>query len=297
MFSRRLVCFAPLAQYVTRAASPGQMQLCMHQTTSVGAGFRGSLEGWSRAGIRYCEFTSGVVDAFLKTEDVATARRLISDLGLTPVSCGSILNAWEPGPKRAAALDNLKLRCELYSSLGLDRIVCPSLTTQKFADDDYKQGVDNIREVGEIIKQYRMTAMVEFTRASSFIGTLSTSLKMTREAAHPNVRPMLDCYHFWAGLSKFEDLDLIRSGEIAHVHFQDVPATVTRELLSQTTRVIPGDGITPLARILRKLSEKGYSGPISVELFWPEFQNADPYDLARRIREKSEPLMREAGVL
>jgi len=68
-------------------------------------------------------------------------------------------------------------------------------------------------------------------------------------------------------------------------------------LLGQTTRAIPGDGITPLARVLRKLSEKGYTGPVSVELFLPEFQNADPYELARRIREKAEPIMREAGVL
>jgi 2-keto-myo-inositol isomerase len=68
-------------------------------------------------------------------------------------------------------------------------------------------------------------------------------------------------------------------------------------LLGQTTRVIPGDGITPLARILRKLSEKGYAGPLSVELFRPEFQNADPFEMARRIREKAEPVMREAGVL
>ena len=297
MLSRRIVCLAPLAQAVTRAAASGKMQLCMHMTTTVGAGFRGSLEGWARAGIKYCEFTSSAVDAFLKTEDVAAARRLIADLGLTAVSCGSVLGLWEPNPKRSAALDNLKQRCELYSSLGLKQIVCPCNTTQKIAEDDYKLGLDNMREVGEIVKQYPMTAMVEFSRGSTFIGTLSTSLQMTREAAHPNVRPMFDCYHFWAGQSKFEDLDLIRSGEIAHVHFQDVPANLPRELLGQTTRAIPGDGITPLARVLRKLSEKGYTGPISVELFLPEFQNADPFELARRIREKAEPILREAGVL
>jgi sugar phosphate isomerase/epimerase len=297
MLSRRIVCLAPLAQVVTRAAAPAKMQLCMHMTTTVAAGFRGSLEGWARAGIKYCEFTSSAVDAFLKSEDVAAARRLIADLGLTPVSCGSVVGLWEPNPKRAAALDSLKQRCELYSSLGLKQIVCPCNTAQKVTEDDYKAGLDNMREVGEIVKQYPMTAMVEFSRGSTFIGTLSTSLQMTRDAAHPNVRPMLDCYHFWAGQSKFEDLDLIRSAEIVHVHFQDVPADLPRELLGQTTRVIPGDGITPLARILRKLSEKGYTGPLSVELFRPEFQNADPYEMARRIREKAEPIMREAGVL
>ena len=174
MLSRRIVCLAPLAQVVTRAAAPAKMQLCMHMTTTVAAGFRGSLEGWARAGIKYCEFTSSAVDAFLKTEDVAAARRLIADLGLTPVSCGSVVGLWEPNPKRAATLDALKQRCELYSSLGLKQIVCPCNTAQKVTEDDYKMGLDNIREVGEIVKQYPMTAMVEFSRGSTFIGTLST---------------------------------------------------------------------------------------------------------------------------
>jgi 2-keto-myo-inositol isomerase len=106
---------------------------------------------------------------------------------------------------------------------------------------------------------------------------------------------MLDFYHFWAGLSKFEDIELIHTGEIVHVHFQDVP-DIPRELLDSTTREVPGEGISPLTRILRALATKGYSGPLSVELFYPRYQNADPYEMASRIREKAEPVMRAAGV-
>jgi sugar phosphate isomerase/epimerase len=144
--------------------------------------------------------------------------------------------------------------------------------------------------------QFKMTAMIEFARNSSFISTLTTSLKLIREAAHPNVRPMLDCYHFWSGLSKFEDLDLLHPGELAHVHYQDVP-DMPRELLDNTTRLIPGDGVSPLVRILRKLAEKNYSGALSVELFLPEFTQGDPYEVATRIREKAEGVMRQAKVI
>lgn len=107
---------------------------------------------------------------------------------------------------------------------------------------------------------------------------------------------MLDFYHFWSGMSKFEDLDLLKPGELAHVHFQDTP-DMPRELLEQTTRVIPGDGVAPIVRILKKLSEKGYSGPLSVELFLPEFSQGDPYEVAHRIREKCEVVMRQAKVI
>jgi hypothetical protein len=116
---------------------------------------------------------------------------------------------------------------------------------------------------GEIVKPFGMVAMVEFMSRSTLIGT---SLRcMTRDAAHPNIKPMLDCYHFWAGLCKFEDLELIR-GEIHHVHFQDTP-DVPREMLDHTTRIVPGEGVTPLVRILQKLREKGYRGALSVGVF------------------------------
>jgi len=272
------------------------MILSLHQYTSANAGFRKSLEGWARAGIKNVEVTAALLDEFLRTDTLAAAGRLISDLGLTAVSgaCG-VVGLWEPNPNRAVAIESLKKRCEMFASLGLSKLYAPTTSSQKPIPDDYKTGAQNMREVGEIAKHFRLTAMVEFVRASSFISTLPTLLKMTREAAHPNLRPMLDCYHFWSGLSKFEDLELIRPGELAHVHFQDVP-DMPRELLDNTTRFIPGDGIAPLQRILRKLSEKGYAGPLSVELFLPQFQEADPYEVALRIRERAEAVMREAGV-
>ena len=107
---------------------------------------------------------------------------------------------------------------------------------------------------------------------------------------------MMDFFHFWSGLSKFEDLDLLQHGELAHAHFQDV-ADVPRELYDNSSRLIPGDGISPLVRILRKLAEKGYAGSLSVELFLPELQNGDPYETAHQIRDKSEVVLRKARVL
>jgi len=133
-------------------------------------------------------------------------------------------------------------------------------------------------------------------RTSTFISTLTTLLRMTREAAHPNMAPLLDFYHFWSGLNKLEDLDLIRPREIGHVHFQDVP-DMPRELLDNTTRIIPGDGAAPLTKILRKLADKGYAGPLSVELFLPKFQQGDPFEVAREIRQKAETVMRQARVI
>ena len=272
------------------------MYLCIHQTTSAGSSFRGSLEGYARAGIRYVEVIPPLVEEFVKRESAAAARRLLTDLGLKAVSSGGVRGLAEPNPGRALALEQLKHTAGLAAELGIDRLVCPCGTNEKFTTDDYARGIDNLREAGEIVRAAGVTAMLEFMRGSTFIGTLPTSLRITRQAAHPNVRSMLDCYHFWAGLSKFEDLDLLHDGEVHHVHFQDVP-DIAREQLDNGTREIPGEGVSPLVRILRKLAEKGYRGPLSVELFYPQLQKGDPYEVASRIRRQAEPILEQAGVL
>ena len=284
------------AAALLRPAENATMHLSIHQTTSARSSFRASLEGYARAGIRYVEVIPPMVEEFVKHESTAAARRLMADLDLKPVSSGGVRGLAEPNPGRTQALEQLKHVAGLAAELGVDRIVCPCGTNEKFTIDDYARGVDNLREAGEIVRPMGMTAMLEFMRGSTFIGTLPTSLGMTRQAAHPNVRPMLDCYHFWAGLSKFEDLDTLHDGEIHHVHFQDVP-DIPREQLDNSTRVIPGEGVSPLVRILRKLAEKGYRGPLSVELFYPRFQNGDPYEVAVQIRRSAEPILRQAGVL
>ena len=300
MVSRRTMLLAPLALTAAPAgagAAAGKMSLAIHQNTSAAAGYRRSLEGWARAGIKNVEITVQLLDEFLKTDSLAAAKRVMTDLGLTPVSCAcGVQGLWEPNPNHAAALEDLKRRCEMLAELGLKRHLCADADDAKFTQDDYKTGVDNMRQVGDIAKQFDMTAMAEFVRASTFIATLGTAIKMTREAAHPNMKILFDCYHFWSGQSKFEDLDLLRPGDIGHVHFQDVP-DMPRELLDQTTRVIPGDGVTPLVKILRKLAEKGYAGPLSVELFLPKFQQGDPFEVAREIRQKAEAVMRQARVI
>jgi sugar phosphate isomerase/epimerase len=299
MLSRRELLVTPVAVMAPRVsvADTGKMTLCMHQNTSAGAGYRKSLEGWARAGIKHVELTNTMLDEFLKTDTLAAARRVVSDLGLTAVhGATGVDRLWEPNPGRAAALENLKKRCEMFAALGVNHVYAASGTTQKITMDDYKACPQNMHEAADVARQFNMSLRIEFLRNSPFISTLPTVLNMTRAAAHPSLSPMLDCYHFWSGLSKFEDLDLIRVNEIGHVHFQDVP-DIPREMLDSTTRFIPGDGISPLTRILRKLAEKGYAGSLSVELFLPKFQQGDPFEVAREIRQKAEAVMRQAKVM
>lgn len=280
-----------------QSAPPGKMLLSLHQNTSRSAGYQGSLEGWAKAGIRYVELNDRLLDGFLENETLAAARRVLTDLDLTPVSGAAVLpDLWIPGPARTASLETWRRRCDQFASLGLERIYSPSTTTRPVTADDFSATPDCIREAGEIAREYDLTAMIEFLRTSSHLATLTSALSVIREAAHPNVRPMLDFFHFWSGLSKFDDLDLLHPGELAHAHFQDLLET-PRELINNDSRLIPGDGIAPVVRIIQKLAEKEYVGALSVELFRSEWVEGDPFEVATEIRQKCEAVMRQAQVL
>ena len=272
------------------------MTLSMHQFTSARAGYRKSLEGWAKAGIRNAEPSAGLLDDYLKTDTLAGAKRILTDNALKIVSgVTNVTGLWEPNPNFSQNLEVFKKRCEQFAELGAPLVYSPCATSAKFTTDDYSRCLDNIRRVADVARQFKLKVAAEFVRSSTFLASLPTALRLHREAAHPNFGILFDCYHFWSGPSKLEDMDLIRPGEIIHAHLNDTQ-DLPRELLDLQSRVIPGDGVAPLAKILRKLVDKGYQGPISVELFLPKFQEADPFELAKEIQGKCGSLFKHAGV-
>jgi sugar phosphate isomerase/epimerase len=263
----------------------------MHEASSDRFDFRTAMEGYARAGIRAVEPVLIKVREFAQKESPAAAKRLLDDLMLKPVSSSNQLVLPEPSDARARALEDLKWKVELAQAIGCDRLVAPSAGTGQYTEDDYRRGADNLREAADIARPFGVSLMLEFTRTSRFAGSLPTALKLVREANHPNVRVMMDTYHFWGGISKFEDLELLRNGELHHLHFEDVPADPPREIQGQPHRVFPGEGIAPLRRIVELLKRKQYAGTASLEMFNPAIQSMDPYQVAMRARAAIEPLL------
>ena len=171
----------------------------------------------------------------------------------------------------------------------------PTLTCQPTTPADFKRGAENMVKGAELAKTYGVSLMLEFAKTSTLANSIQTALQIIREANHPNARLMLDTFHFYAGVGKVEDLELLKDGELAHLHFEDIPDTPPREQLgSQTHRLFPGEGTAPLKRTIEILKRKGYSGPASMELFQattPVAQNLDPFQLATKAKAAIEPLL------
>jgi 2-keto-myo-inositol isomerase len=258
------------------AANTSGLVVCMHGITSSEFDFRACMEGWARAGIKAAEPDLVKAREHEQANGKGSARKLLDDLGLTAYSSTNQLFLEESGEQRAQAVEDLKWKVEMAESLGATRLVIPSAASLSHTLADYEQVYANLHEVGEIAKPHNVALMVEFTRNSRFINNVRTSLDVVRKVGHPNIRFMLDLYHFWAGPSKFEDLDMINVGEIHHVHFADTPRQPPVEVAEQKDRAFPGEGIAPLQKILNKLVTLGYNRALSLELFDMDVRRTDP---------------------
>ena len=266
-------------------AAVASLPLSLHQITSLGTDFRTAMTGYARAGITLVEPHLEKVRDYENAAGSGSARQLLDDLGLRVVSSSNQLFLDEAGPQRDQALEDLRWKLDLMAAIGADRLVCPSVASQTHVRDDYDGLIERYHEAAELARPYGACLMLEFTRTSRLVSNLRTALMVVRRLGHPNFRLMLDTYHFWAGSSKFEDLALLEPGEIHHVHIADMPADPPIEVATQPDRAWPGEGIAPLAAIVFRLRDKGYQGPLSLELFDPAVQNAEPEVVAHKAQE------------
>ena len=117
------------------------------------------------------------------------------------------------------------LLCLSLYFLGVPRFVIFDYVEATPKRDDHAVAVERLVWVAELARKFGVRIALEFIARSRLLGSLPTALQVIRQSAQPNVGLCLDTFHFHAGVSKVEDLDELRPGEVEHVHFHDVPRT------------------------------------------------------------------------
>jgi 2-keto-myo-inositol isomerase len=253
---------------------------CLNEATTLDAPFEKDCEAYSAAGFRHIELWF----AKLRKQGLKPPRveSLLRQHGLTPASaCASDASLWRQQGSLASRLPEFDRNFELAQGLNVPRYVLFSSVSGDVTQDDYRAAVERFVRVAELAARYKVRIAFEFIALSSLYGSLLSSLQLLREAAQPNAGICLDTFHFFAGVSKFEDLQELRPGEVEHVHFHDVPASIPRELLVDPNRVPPGQGVIPLKQVIAALRRIGYQGALSTELFGARYQEGDPFAVAR----------------
>lgn len=253
---------------------------CLNEVTTLEAPFQQDCAAYAEAGFKHIELWFDKLRQQKLTVAQVTAQ--LSDHGLTPVSaCASEGCLWRGQGPLEAALPGLERNFEQAQALGVPRYVVFSYVEGQVKPDDYHAAAERLVREAELAARYKVRIALEFIARSPLLGSLGSTLDVLREARQENVGVCLDVCHFFAGISKFEDLDALRPGDVEHVHFHDVPGNMPREHVAEPDRLPPGEGVVPLRKITTALGRIGYSGSLSTELFGERYEKGDPGTVAR----------------
>jgi sugar phosphate isomerase/epimerase len=123
-------------------------------------------------------------------------------------------------------------------------------------DDARRQIMDFLQMIAPLAAENDVTLVVEplNKKECNIINTVGEAMSYVREIDHPNIRCLVDSYHYWIDNDSPQELTKAMPW-IAHVHVADVDG-----------RLAPGESGTADYRPFFKIIKNGgYDGPVCVE--------------------------------
>ncbi len=175
------------------------------------------------------------------------------------------LHGWvtSEGVEHARVLDDCRRRMDQAAELGSPYIVASppqevvdlGLATERFGE---------LMRIGEGIG---VIPSMEFLGFVDGIKDVASAWTIASGAGDPRATIVADVFHMIRGGGQVDDLLKVPGDRLANFHINDVPATPDPLTQKDEDRVMVGEGIADLPRVIANLRTIGYRGPLSLELF------------------------------
>lgn len=206
----------------------------------------------------------------------------MSDAGLQAASTMAFPSWIVDDPQeRAKGFEQAKRDMELTQQLGCQLIAAPPVGATKEPGLNLFAAAQRYGKLCELGEQFEVIPQVEVWGFSKNLSRLGESVFVAIESGHPNACLLPDVYHIYKGGSDFTGLGMLGPRAIHLFHLNDYPADPPRETINDSYRVYPGDGIAPIAEILRILRTIGASPILSLELFNRDYWKQDALQVAK----------------
>jgi sugar phosphate isomerase/epimerase len=213
----------------------------------------------------------GIWEYKLEGRDDAQILDLMQEHGLSATLCCAQVPSVIVDPFFAVPVDPIDRIAAICASLRRFARFEPAgilVTTGAPGDYDLTEArrlvVDGLKQVAEVAGELGMTLGLEPYRKSSgtLVTTMRETLEMADEIGSPNVKLIMDAWHFWDVDGILDDLRE-HQDRIVGIQLSDWREP-TR---GWCDRVLPGDGSIDLRAVFRALEAGGYNGWYDIEIF------------------------------
>jgi 4-hydroxyphenylpyruvate dioxygenase len=248
-------------------------------TVSVSGTLESKLRAIAQAGFHGVEiFENDLLTSSISTREV---RELLSYLGLVCTMFQPFRDfEGMPEPLRSRVFDRMERKFDLMQELGTDLLlVCSNVSPAALGER--ARIVADFRELGERAAQRGLRVGFEALAWGRHINDHRDAWAVVREVDHPAVGLILDSFHSLARRVPTESLREIDPARIFIVQLADAPLLQMDYLSwSRHFRNMPGQGELPLVDYVATLLDRGYKGPLSLEIFNDRFRSSSAFSVA-----------------
>ena len=248
-------------------------RLSISQITTNNLGFEEALKAYSSKGIGQI----GIWGDKIENTPPARVKALLEEYGVKPANlCFAGLFTSSSADERKGAIESAKKTVELCKEIdaGFVLIVSgPTIPGELEASRDYaKQALDELVPFAEDVGAnlaLESIHPIDISRWTVWV-TLEQVFGIVESFSSPNLGLMLDLYNSWwePGL---ETMIPRIVDKVFDVHMADWAS----DTLTVDCRLLPGQGVMPLPRLIKTIEDAGYKGLYDVEIFNPAIWESD----------------------
>ncbi len=242
---------------------------CISQATTMSGTFADDATDYPAGGCTALEVWLTKLEKHLQDVSAPDTKKALADRGIALVAAayqGGLLLS--QGDARKAHFEHFKRRLDLCQTFGIRTLLLAADFATTPDATALGRAVTSLAQAAQWAAGFGVRLALEFRGTDAFCSCLDTAITLVEQCREPNAGVCLDAFHFYKGPSKHEDLERLTTANVFHVQLCDV-AGVPRELMTDSDRVLPGEGDFRLEPIVQRLKAIGYTGGVSLELLNP----------------------------
>ncbi|MGB5371304.1 MAG: sugar phosphate isomerase/epimerase family protein [Flavobacteriaceae bacterium] len=200
----------------------------------------------------------------------------------------------EDAEERKAALDQMREEMDITTGLGGKYIATPILGLETLECGKFDDYVERYKAILELGDETGVTPLLELW-GMGVLHKLADCAQIVIATGHPKATILLDFYHIYRGGNDWDTVDCLNGKRLPVIHMNDYPASPARELLKDSDRTFPGEGICDFGTAIPKLYAAGFRGGFAVELFNPGYwETMDAKTILKHSYEKTHEVLEKA---